>query len=129
MQPGRILTRLAGFTARRTDLSCRFCLHEVIGPAGTLAEAELLADREALDAAVLDVNLHGRKVFPVAERLAQRGHIPFIFMTGYEPELVIDARFSGVPVLRKPAAPGRLEEVLAALLNDPPARAASPPAA
>jgi PAS domain S-box-containing protein len=127
--PSRILVvEDDALLAMESEARLRSLGHHVVGPAGTLAEAELLADREALDAAVLDVNLHGRKVFPVAERLVQR-NIPFIFMTGYEPELVIDARFSGVPVLRKPAAPGRLEEMLAALLDDPAARAARPPAA
>jgi len=55
---------------------------EVVGPVGTLKSALRLAHTEALDAAVLDVNLHGEKVFPVADELQARG-IPFLFATGY----------------------------------------------
>jgi len=50
--------------------------------AGAIAEAlTLLQDRKP-DAAVLDVNLSGMPVYPVAERLAALG-VPFVFATGY----------------------------------------------
>ncbi|WP_233741630.1 response regulator [Agrobacterium vitis] len=54
----------------------------------------------ALDGAVLDVNLGGEKVFPVADALQMRG-IPFIFATGYG-AAGIDERFSKAQVLSKP---------------------------
>ncbi|MVA12186.1 response regulator [Agrobacterium vitis] len=53
-----------------------------------------------LDGAVLDVNLGGEKVFPVAEALQTRG-IPFVFATGYG-AAGIDERFSKAQVLSKP---------------------------
>lgn len=56
-------------------------LGAVIGPAGSLAEALLLAE-EQIDAALLDVNLEGERVYPVAERLTVRG-VPFVIATGY----------------------------------------------
>ena len=54
---------------------------EVIGPAANLAEALSLVGDAQIDAAVLDVDLAGQDVFPVAERLATRG-VPFLFHTG-----------------------------------------------
>ncbi|MFW6027592.1 MAG: response regulator, partial [bacterium] len=63
---------------------------------------------EQLDAAVLDVNLNGKRSDPVAEVLKERG-IPFIFATGYGNA----ERGAGVPVLDKPYT----EEKLAHALN------------
>ncbi|MDJ0386766.1 HWE histidine kinase domain-containing protein [Roseomonas sp. E05] len=55
----------------------------VVGPAASLQEALRLAGEEALlDAAVLDVNLRGQAVFPVADLLVRRG-VPVVFATGY----------------------------------------------
>jgi len=54
----------------------------VSGPIPRLAEALDAARREACDAAVLDVNLAGQRVFPVADILSGR-NIPFLFVTGY----------------------------------------------
>lgn len=54
-----------------------------VGAIATVDEAlELLAQDHALDAALLDVNVAGREVFPVAEALKARG-VPFVFSTGY----------------------------------------------
>lgn len=60
----------------------------VIGPVGRVSEALDLAGRTTpLDAAVLDVNLHGETVFPVADVLAERG-IPYVFATGQDRESI-----------------------------------------
>ena len=54
-----------------------------IGPASNVDDGQKLArDTENLDAALLDVNVAGRQVFPVAEALKERG-VPFVFSTGY----------------------------------------------
>lgn len=54
-----------------------------VGPAATVEEGlALVADPAPLDAALLDVNVAGRQVFPVAEALKARG-VPFVFSTGY----------------------------------------------
>lgn len=65
----------------------------VLGPAGTIEQALALLEREGWpDAAVLDVDLHGRRVTPVAAALSSR-KVPFVLVTGYaelqlkEPEL------------------------------------------
>lgn len=73
---------------------------EVIGPAGTLHTAMTLAQSEALDAAVLDINLDGEKTFPLAEQL-QRRNIPFILATGYG-ESVLPQKWRDLPRLSKP---------------------------
>ena len=54
----------------------------VIGPAASVAEAMALLHSGPLDAAILDVNLDGDDIFPLAQMLADRG-IPFLFATGY----------------------------------------------
>lgn len=55
---------------------------EVVGPAATIQAALALAEKEALDAAILDVNVRGERIDPVAEALFARG-IPVLFATGY----------------------------------------------
>ena len=72
---------------------------QVIGPAYELEEAMALLDQE-IDAAVLDANLNGRSVTPVAEVLAARG-IPFVFATGYGEAGGAPSGFD-VPIIRKP---------------------------
>jgi DNA-binding response OmpR family regulator len=54
----------------------------VSGPVPRLAEALDAAGREVCNAAVLDINLAGERIFPVAEILSRR-NIPFLFVTGY----------------------------------------------
>ncbi len=70
----------------------------IVGPAYELEEAMALLD-QPIDAAVLDANLNGRSVIPVAEVLARRG-IPFVFATGYG-EAGGPGGFDA-PVIRKP---------------------------
>ena len=55
----------------------------VVGPAHALDTALAMAASEVgLDAALLDVNLGGTSVFPVADALRAKG-VPAIFSTGY----------------------------------------------
>ena len=60
-----------------TDAGC-----VVIGPFSRVTEGLSAARVETLDIALLDVNVAGEQVFPVAHALERRG-IPFLFMTGY----------------------------------------------
>ena len=78
-----------------------------VGPFSRVADA-LKVDEE-LDAAILDVNLGGESVYPVADMLHARG-IPFVFMTGYG-SASIDPRFAMVPVLQKPIEAKALEDM------------------
>ena len=84
---------------------------DVVGPAGDVATASDLADRESLDCALLDVNLGGSLVWPVAQRLRDRG-VPFVLLTGYGASLQIPTTFAGVRCLFKPV---RSVELLRAL--------------
>ncbi len=59
----------------------------VVGPFATLAHGLQAARSAALDLAVLDVNLRGERVYPVAEVLAQR-RIPFLLVSGYGDDAV-----------------------------------------
>jgi CheY-like chemotaxis protein len=54
----------------------------VIGPASSVPKAMALVETETFDAAVLDINLHGEMVHPVADLLIERG-IPVLFASGY----------------------------------------------
>lgn len=54
----------------------------VVGPFARVPEALAAAKTELIDVALLDVNVAGEKVFPVAHALEERG-IPFLFVTGY----------------------------------------------
>jgi PAS domain S-box-containing protein len=71
----------------------------VVGSAADLAEAMGMVGLE-IDAAVLDANLNGESVRPVAEALAARG-VPFVFATGYGDDKITPEHY-GAPVIRKP---------------------------
>lgn len=74
---------------------------EVVGPASTLAQGlALVGSLRRLDVAVLDVNLGGEAVYPLADELARR-EVPFLFATGYDAP-VIDPRYARVPRVEKP---------------------------
>jgi two-component sensor histidine kinase/CheY-like chemotaxis protein len=94
----------------------------VVGPCGGVAAAKAAIAENDLDAAVLDVNLGGELVYPVAEVLHAKG-IPFIFVTGYGQES-IDKRFAFAPVLEKPIEHETLAEVLGQSLETVPLRQA-----
>ena len=82
---------------------------DVIGPFGRLADAMAAVGREDFQAAVLDVNLDGEMVYPVADAVLARG-VPFVFVTGYSAE-GIDRRFARVPVLQKPIERQMLQSI------------------
>lgn len=85
----------------------------VVGPFPTVADAIACLDAETpLDIAILDVNLRGEMIFPVAELLDARA-IPFIFTTGYQQESFPE-RFSRAAHLEKPVA---AEKVASAIME------------
>ena len=89
---------------------------EVIGPAMRLRDALVLAQTEAIDAALLDVNLDGEMSWDAADILQDR-KIPFIFTTGYDGASVIPERFAGRPVVSKPFKAEQIERALFALVS------------
>ena len=88
-----------------------------------LDDAIAMVTQEKFDCAVLDMNLNGEIVYPLADLLKAQ-QVPFMFLTGYSPAGV-EPRFGDVPVLQKPVAQEALEGALAALLAPrPPANEA-----
>ena len=82
-----------------------------VGPASNIDDGEILArDTENLDAALLDVNVAGRQVFPVAEVLKARG-VPFVFSTGYG-EGGLPEEWRGQPTLQKPFTEAAIRDAL-----------------
>ena len=92
------------------DLGC-----ESIVSAATVDQALALIDGQALDAALLDINLNGNNTHPVADALATRG-VPFAFVTGYSG---VDIRECDRerPLLKKPFEFERLAEMLTGLIT------------
>src|SRR3954453_11157705 len=85
------------------DMAQSFREHgiEVVGPAASVADAlDLIRDTERLDGAVLDINLRGEMVFPVADALETR-NVPFLFATGYD-AAIVPARYRHIPRCEKP---------------------------
>jgi CheY-like chemotaxis protein len=80
----------------------------VVGPISTVHEALVVA-AEPLDGAILDVNLNGQSIYPVADLLMSRA-TPFVFVTGYNVS-GIDRRYAHVPVLEKPINPKQIHEL------------------
>jgi len=84
---------------------------DIIGPAATIAEARQLIEGASLpDAAVLDVNLSGQLVYPLAEWL-QAQSVPFVFCSGYE-EIEDHPTYEEWPRVRKPINVDLLDDEL-----------------
>ncbi len=80
---------------------------EVVGPIARLAAAIQLAQSESLDAAVLDINIAGEMIWPVAAQLQRRG-VPFLFLSAHTPLMIFPALFAAAPRLEKPLVRNRL---------------------
>ncbi len=89
--------------------------YDVVGPAPRLERALALAGSADIDAALLDVNLHGEMAFPVAQVLRGRA-IPWAFLTGYGNENV-PAEFRRSIVLTKPFRAADMLLVLRSLIG------------
>jgi DNA-binding response OmpR family regulator len=85
---------------------------EVVGPAARLATALEFARSEPLDAAVLDINIAGEMIWPVAEQLRYRG-VPCLFLSAYPGKNIVPAIFAAAPYLPKPLEPDHLARHLA----------------
>jgi len=90
---------------------------EVVGPAFSVASALWLLEAAmadgGIDAAVLDINMGGKHVSPVAERLAMLG-VPFLFTTGYG-EGCDTGGHAAAPMLHKPFDPAMLLSIVEGL--------------
>ena len=89
----------------------------VVGPLPRLVDALEAAAKESCDAAVLDVNLGGAHVYPVAEILAER-NVPFVFVTGYAGE-ALPREYAEQARIGKPFKGEQLIRALSNLLEVP----------
>ncbi|CAN7618887.1 response regulator [Phenylobacterium sp. LjRoot164] len=88
----------------------------VIGPAPTVQQAmSAIASQADVHAAVLDVNLSGEMVYPLADFLADRG-VRFLFTTGYDAD-TIPPRFNHVSRLEKPIGPADVVKAVVRLVD------------
>ena len=74
--------------------------YRIAGEAGDIDEALRLAETLDFDIALLDVNVNGKVISPVAHAIAARER-PFVFATGYGAQGMPE-EFRGRPVLQKP---------------------------
>lgn len=88
----------------------------IVGPVASVEDALHLIATEKIDGATLDINLNGKRVYPVADALAAR-NVPFIFASGYDPTVVPQA-YADVPQCDKPVTSTSLIKALAASFAD-----------
>jgi CheY-like chemotaxis protein len=88
---------------------------EVVGPAATVGDAIALLKAQQVEGAVLDINVRGQRVYPVADILKQR-NVPFVFTSGYSSELEPDA-YASIPRCIKPTKFGDVAQMLASEMS------------
>jgi len=88
--------------------------HHVVAEAGNIQDAQVLAETAIFDLAILDINIAGSSIVPVAE-IIDRRRLPFFFISGYgsaaRPEAFIER-----PALQKPLMLSKLGEAINAIL-------------
>ena len=90
--------------------------HSVQATCDSVQDALCEADKGGFDLAILDVNLKGENVWPVAERLRGQG-IPFVLATGGHVDPP-PPQFASVPVIEKPYTVDRVTPALDAAFAD-----------
>jgi DNA-binding response OmpR family regulator len=79
----------------------------IVGPAVRVAAALQLAQTESLDAAILDIDIAGEMVWPVAEEL-QRRNVPLIVLSACRQWRRVPVLFAAAPHFEKPLEQDRL---------------------
>ena len=74
---------------------------QVVGPVATVAAALRSIEEGPLDAALLDINLGGERVAPVAKGLRDRS-VPFVLVSGYTQAQSLEEELAGAPRVNKP---------------------------
>jgi CheY-like chemotaxis protein len=105
------------------ELMIRMLLEDMLGELGYTIAAEAGRMDEALhaaktadfDLAILDVNLNGEPISPVADALAARG-MPFVFATGYG-EQGLPPIYRDRPTLKKPFQLEGLKQMLESVMK------------
>jgi CheY-like chemotaxis protein len=93
--------------------------HSVAAEAGDINQAVKLAQSTDFDLAILDVNVNGKVITPVAE-LINAHHHPFVFATGYGSS-GLPEEYRDRPALQKPFQLETLAQVIASTLKSAPA--------
>jgi CheY-like chemotaxis protein len=83
--------------------------------AGSISQAAKYAELDDFDVGLLDVNVGGQSIYPIAERLAARS-IPFAFLSGYD-KAGLREEFRGRTLIRKPFTLETLSSGLRAALG------------
>ena len=89
--------------------------HTVVAEAGNISDVLKLAKTADFGIAILDINVGGDRIEPVAEIIDSR-HLPFIFASGYG-SAGLPEKFRDRPVLQKPLVIPRLGEAIEAALE------------
>lgn len=93
------------------DMGCT-----TLGPVSTVDEAlKVVSDDQPFDGALLDVNVAGKEVFPVAQALKDKG-VPFVFSTGYG-EGGLPEEWRGHPTIQKPFTEDAVQQALMKVLG------------
>jgi len=90
--------------------------YTIAGEAGDIDDAVRLVQTTDFDIAILDVNVNGRVISPVAEAVTLRG-LPFVFATGYGSS-GLPEKFRDVPTLQKPFQMATLQRAIEDALRD-----------
>lgn len=89
----------------------------IIGPVGMIAEAVAIISAEPIiHGAILDLNLHGKMTFDVADHLILR-KIAFVFTTGYDIS-VVPARLKHIALCQKPLSTDTVLHAIAQAIHD-----------
>ena len=92
------------------DMGC-----EVVGLAMRLNRAhEMLDAGVKVDVAILDVNISGEKVYPIAERFREAG-VPIVFATGYG-RSGVEEEWQECPILQKPYTTKQIETSIVSVI-------------
>ena len=89
--------------------------YRVVAEAGEIGEAMKLAQTAEFDIAILDVNVNGKVISPVAELIKSR-NLPFIFPTGYGSS-GLPEEYRDRPALQKPFQLDALGKTIEAALR------------
>jgi DNA-binding response OmpR family regulator len=88
--------------------------HDVTGNCDSVGTALKEIEKGNFDLAILDINLKGESVWPVASALRDKG-TPFVLATGGHVDPP-PAEFAGVPTIEKPYTIDRVTPIIEAVL-------------
>lgn len=97
----------------------RRCGYALAGSAPSVERGLALIANDAVDGAVLDIDLAGKPSFPMCRALTAKG-VPFLFLSAYSADTIVPAEFSNAVHLPKPLVAADLKSALQTLVGLPP---------